>query len=150
MNEIRPIRDVSDRPATLMSFTARFFCPAKRDAEKRCPPPRRDGLTAVWIAVANDRWYFFLFCFNLFVLSFGERLRHEVRRKIFDRIGRFARIFIDSFFGKERIEISDLMDVRGLVFWFSRLPDIRSLGFYLQTHFVEITYRYVGKNNKYV
>lgn len=34
------------------------------------------------------------------------------------------------FFGKERIEISDRMDV---VFWFSRLPDIRSLGFYLQT-----------------
>lgn len=137
MNEIRPIRDVSDRPATLMSFTARFFCPTKRDAEKRCPPPRRDGLTAVWIAVANDGSYFFLFfflfCFNLFVLCFCEKLRHEVRWKIFDRIGRFARIFIDSFFGKGRIEISDGMDVRGLVFWFSRLPDIRSLGFYLRT-----------------
>lgn len=100
MNEIRPIRDVSDRPATLMSFTARFFCPAKRDAEKRCPPPRRDGLTAVWIAVANDRSYLLLFYFNLFVLCFCERLHHEVRRKIFDRIGRSARIFIDSFFRK--------------------------------------------------
>lgn len=70
MNEIRPIRDVSDRPATLMSFTARFFCPTKRDAEKRCPPPRRDGLTAVWIAVANDGSYFFLF-FSFFVLIFS-------------------------------------------------------------------------------